>query len=470
MGEGMNKRGRPISYTEAYMELLETVFRVEACDRRALYDGRRTRQGTTALIRKAISRNHIKVSEYTETYGQRNRRHKFLTITGEGIACLQQHGKRVWCQCLPTVIGQVSLGDTRSPALAFATRCGNTDIIAQRIEATSSFFWLSGEECDTSYLVATRRGGNAEQPEDDLIVDYDDGVGKYMLVDSEPEDAPAPAKRSRKAPTTAFSQPLSNVKRETYGYFLMSLGEELSLPENQDFYFFPIREIRKMVTRGSREGNSPKDFSYGQYTGVLVGRESSLVLYHAKHDGMDWAPGADHRDVKVMSRFSKMYCPYHNINMTSAYAAIFIYNERNFVDVVQDKFKKRSSKRIMGDVYAGMSAVPITEFGGQFLYWLMAFSPSVRRDYVDSFAKKEGFEFTSIEHQLEKKVFRFEHDGLFIYEGSTMDVRQAINACEVLRQDNLKRFGIICHKGQEPYYQALWGKDYDLSFHFILQS
>lgn len=460
-------------FSRKYIELLSKIFMAELCDRRALYDNRTSRQAVALLIQKAIKNEHIKIETYRESYGGRKRLHQCLMITGTGIGCLSQYGNEDWTIFLPTVLKDVGVENRQDSRKAFSSRCGNTYLLATRINATMSDFCLSGNAANTSALVSARLQREKDMKadiDDDTIVDFDNGIGKYLLIGddlAEPDDDFA--QTSTRADFFQSIVSIRQIKRSAALGREEYLGEPCPLPEGADIYFFPIREIRQMVTRNQQDSETPIDFSYGQYTGLLVSKKTSMVLYHAKHDGMDWAPGADHRDIKIMSRFSANYCPYHNIMRGSAYAGIIVYNEKNFADIVNNKFNKRKTDNVMGNEYKKMSAIPLTEFGGKFLYWLLSFSPEERNAYVENFSKGQELQYVSPSDQPARKVFRFKNNEGYVYDGTTLDIPSAIKTNEVIRQIRLSNLSIICFREQESFYRNLWGKRLSLSFYFIFE-
>lgn len=441
-----------------YIQFLEKIFLASACDRRALYDGLTSPQNIRSFIKRAIENGHIADYSYKEIYGRRNRQHSFISITAKGVACLSFFGTQPWCKFLPSdPTLSIIKKDYRGDSLAYASRCGNIFILMKNLGATYSDFILSGEPSDTSWLVPKNREfepyGDDEEDEEIYNLASDDYESSLydigVMQDSESEE---------KLPPEGIT--LERIKCEAYTIMRMVVDSSRTI-EKGNLYFFPVREIRKMLIR---DGTGNFDFSYGQYMGAVFSEKVGLVLYHAKHDGISWARGADHRDIKIMQQFSGRYSPYNTIMKSQAFAGIVVYNEKNFADLVMNKFGKRKTGVVMGKDYNIIHALPLSHYSTEFLSrWVLPMTPAERRKYIHE-GIAELYELRYVTDANTRKSIAYQGDIGLVADGTNMDVIQCMAQYKMYCEGALDKLTIICFPWQETFYEKLWSNIITLQF------
>lgn len=450
-----------------YISLLERVFLATVCDRRSLYDDITSIQNICKMVKRAIALNHIKESSYKEVYGHRNRTHKYLSITAEGVALLSKWGKSEWTHFLPSdKVNMTTLRDWRARQIAFSVRCGNTFLLADSLGAVYSDFVVSGVPCDTSPLIQAGRKNIVPSTDDEDDEEEEDALsGRYNFFDEEEGDVTTLMNLG--ILDSEAGEPvvtIADVKSEAYARMEMMIHKERSL-EKGEIYFFPIQEIRKMILNDKTPIINQTDFSYGQYTGALFSEKVGLVLYHAKHDGLDWARGAGHRDIKVMQRFSGKYSPFNTIMKGQAFAGVIVYNEKNFADIVINKFEKRKPGVTMGKDFNIMHAIPLSEYGPDFLLrWVLDKTPAERRAYVHEVISS-NFDVTYTKDAQLRRYFRYEGDMGLIADGTDMDIMLSISQYKMLTEKRaFNHLTVIGFQWQESFYRHLWDGRAEMGF------
>lgn len=436
-----------------YIQLLETIFLASACDRRVLYDGQTSRQNISGLIKKALTNGHITEVSYKEIYGHRNRKHSFLSITAKGVACLSICGTKAWCKFLPSDPNiSIVRRDRRGDSLAYASRCGDIFVLMKNLGATYSDFVLSGEPSDASWLIPKSRLEELAEEDGDIYNlasdDYESSLYDIGIIEALEDDA------------SQEGTSLDDIKREAYAAMKLVTAPSHTI-EQGNLYFFPFKEIRKMLME---DGSGSFDFSYGQYMGAVFSEKVGLVLYHAKHDGISWARGADHRDIKIMQRFSAKYSPFNTIMKSQAFAGVVVYNEKNFADLVMNKFEKRKPGVVMGKDYNIMHALPLSEYTPEFLsQWALTFTPGERRGYIHK-EIADLYELSYVADPMIRKCIPYQGEMGLVADGTNMDIIQAIAQYKMYCEGVLKELTVICFPWQETFYEKLWGNIVDLKF------
>lgn len=476
-----------------YNSVLKKVFLAGAVNRIALMDNDKSFQHMYYVVSKALKNEHIEVKEYKEKYGDRNRKHKYFVITEKGIDYLRENDDELWCKSLPDMTNSsiiVFPNDRRPSAIAFNVRCGNTILFAMQLHASISNYLFTGEPTGKTAKTGT---SETEEKKNDVSekwweriedVDYEDfsSEEKGYILDIE-ETMKAFGLDEEVLPETTdfmdeyyedddeqfmmyeFSgrqkrniKSLPDIKAETFEK--MRTMNAASWKENDgDIYFFPSKEIKKSLM--SNEEVKFTDFAYGQYTGLLVGKESSMILYHAKHDGIGWSDRVEQKDIKTMRQFSVRCSPHDNISYGKIYGAILIYNEKNFADIINNKWTKRKAGTGIGKSFDAMHLVPISLYGTSLMSWIMTNAPEDRLAYEDNCALTNGL------HKNEGayyKIFRYmDDDGGAVINGMELDVKRLISAITVEKKNGPFKINVLCFRWQGPYYKALW-PDVELVF------
>ena len=198
--------------------------------------------------------------------------------------------------------------------------------------------------------------------------------------------------------------------------------------------------------------------------GAVFSEKVGLVLYHAKHDGISWARGADHRDIKIMQQFSGRYSPYNTIMKSQAFAGIVVYNEKNFADLVMNKFGKRKTGVVMGKDYNIIHALPLSHYSTEFLSrWVLPMTPAERRKYIHE-GIAELYELRYVTDANTRKSIAYQGDIGLVADGTNMDVIQCMAQYKMYCEGALDKLTIICFPWQETFYEKLWSNIITLQF------
>lgn len=443
-----------------YVKLLERIFLASMCDKRALYDGQTTKANMRILINKAMENGHITKSSYKEVYGQRNRKHDVYSITAKGVACLSFFGTKPWCSFLPSSPDYPLVRkDRRNPTLAYESRCGDALLVMDALGATYSEFLLSGKPADTSRLIPTTRVMEEDEEEEDEVYNLASDDYEAALYDIGVMEDPDEGDGDGSGETT-----LTKIKRDAYATMQLSTETTQEDIEEGNLYFFPIREIREMFLQNNVRNMGTFDFNYCRSVGALFSEKVGLVLYHAKHDGLVWVRGAGHRDLKIMQRFSGRFSPFDTIVKGRAFAGVLVYNEKNFSDIVTNKFKRRKLGGELGKDYDIMHTIPLSMYGPEFLArWVLPLTASERRSYI----QKEIAELYELHYVADVEVRRnitYEGEMGLVADGTNLDIIQAVNQYKMYCDGLLDKLTIICFPWQETFYERLWSNIITLQF------
>lgn len=221
--------------------------------------------------------------------------------------------------------------------------------------------------------------------------------------------------------------------------------------ESKDIIFFFAKEIKKSLL-GSEEVKFT-DFAYGQYTGLLQTNEQSIILYHARHDGIGWSDRVEQKDIKTMRQFSMRCSPYDNICFGKIHGAILIYNEKNFSDIINNKWGKRKTGTSIGKTFDSMHLVPISLYGKNLMSWLLTNSTEDRLSYEDSKAEEIGLELYK---GAFSKMIRYKDGETLVVSGAEMDIKKLGGIKMAQKKLGCFDFGVLCFRWQESYYKTLW--------------
>ena len=467
-----------------YAEVLKKVFLAGAVNKVALMDEGMSEQNLYYILRKAIGNGHIGVRTYKEIYGKRNRIHKYFIITAKGIEFLRMNDDEYWCKSLPDVKGCSVItfqNDRRQPALAFNTRCGNTMLFAKQMGAYFTDFVFTGEPDEK--VITLKRSQQEQQVSDaaekwwediddvdmedfsdeeqGYILEAEEAIQALGLYDEEqPEatefmdeyyeddDADMDALGEPEQKRTAKSLP--DIKVEAYRRMCSEENSEWCR-ESKDIIFFFAKEIKKSLL-GSEEVKFT-DFAYGQYTGLLQTNEQSIILYHARHDGIGWSDRVEQKDIKTMRQFSMRCSPYDNICFGKIHGAILIYNEKNFSDIINNKWGKRKTGTSIGKTFDSMHLVPISLYGKNLMSWLLTNSTEDRLSYEDSKAEEIGLELYK---GAFSKMIRYKDGETLVVSGAEMDIKKLGGIKMAQKKLGCFDFGVLCFRWQESYYKTLW--------------
>lgn len=436
--------------TRSYDELLYKIFLAGACNRAALFSLSVSKDMTYYNISKALRNEHIRIGEYKEKYGVRTRSQKFFVITGRGVAYLSTRSLNAFVPYLPYSIKTViPFEDNHSNSIAFATRCGNTLLMALHIDASLTEYIYAGEPL--SVFVRDGQVGGVSVEDNDSFPDefedvnnlwdnavFDTGGGELMAH----EEALI---------TGRGSSHLSTIKKESYQRMVDSLECAPQVECGKALYFFARKEMHDRIKQQGEAVN----IAYGSYTGMLVSKEKSLLLYHAKHDGMAWNNTAEMRNIATMRQFSNLCSPWPNVTFHNACAALLIYDPKNFKDILLNKWNKRKTGTVIGKHYQEMYLVPLGVDGESLLQEIM-FSDIASKSIAQA---KEKFGLIENGEKM-ASVFPLMKGNHLVFNGATMSYRTISVALKLIqaakeRGEELSFF-IVCYAWQQRYYYALW--------------
>lgn len=440
-----------------YNRTLADLFLAGACSQSALFTSARKQSATYASIQSAIKRGHIRCGQFKEIYGVRYRLQKFLTISEKGLAYLSQQKGESWFKFIPTDTGVViPLFDRHNDRVAVASRQGNIILMAMHMGAAVTE-WVYNED-----VITPLKG----QP------DETDGAGDYELDEEEDFDFSdeqsdevefIPPKELEEAifVDTALeavdwltdyedtkSTPLPTIRKNTY-HRAIAMGEVVVDTEDKELYYFPRAEMKARVEKAGRV----VDTRFCQSVGALVSSTKSLLIYHARCDGMTWTALGQKNDQRLARQFSVYCSPYDNYTHQNNHAALVVYNAKNFRDVLFDTKNKRSAKTEIEKAFQSFHIVPLSPDGTNLLHQIAisdinTFSRSVLLDRFHA-TKTEG---------VFGKPCPFSVEGRPIFNGIPMEMN-SILLMNTYLQNNSAHFAILAYPWQVDFYTHIWGED-----------
>ncbi len=473
---------------QTYDDILARILYAGVCDSKSLFDASLSSSTVYYHLKNALTRNHVREDEYRESYGPRKRPHSYLSITADGLSYLRDRVYRAsasptqsdislpfasmpWLLCLPTNVSRVLpfSGDRHMSVIAFAVRCGNSLLFAKMMDAAVSEFTLTGRVAMFEPPTITEDEPTQETETDseaakvwwEMISDYSEDVNSipdyepdviadapYDLNDSfDPSVEPADDDLARNQ-----SMSLGEIKREAVIRYAFNSGQTYSVPPH-NLYFFPSQEIKKMLM-GKPEVAKLADFSYSSYTGMLASKQMSVVLYHARHDGIGWNDRNENKDIATMRQFSLRCSPFDNFVYKNTNGAILIYNEKNFGDIISNKFNRRRKGSTLGKFFDHLYLVPLSANGAAMLKWVM-FTPYTERvSYTDNIIKTKSEAKRTIDNY--QQSFRLKDGDTYIFDGTDMDAKQILKAIAVMERAGRPKFKILCFEWQASFYRTVW--------------
>ena len=496
MEEQKRKRGRPkkikpdvpqIPKTNRlmfYKAILRKIALAGAISRAVLYDGEKSDKTVHYILDKAVKNKHIEIREYREIYGERIRSHKYYSITANGLEFLRLNDDTDWCRSIPDMKATyvaIFPEDRRQAAIAFNTRCGNSMLFAMSAGAALTNFVFTGQPDENIITSNQVKEEKPESPDEEkwweqindvdmedfteeetgFILDSFEGMDALGLFDEiQPEsteftegyevDELCEAEGDYQSLMRSRTKSLADIKAETFVNMALAPDEEW-FPGARDILFFPSKEIKRSLL-GS-ESVKYTDFAYGQYTGLLTCATSSMIIYHAKHDGIGWSDRVEQKDIKTMRQFSVKCSPFDNIGYGKIYGAILVYNAKNFADIVNNKWEKRKVGTSIGKSFDTMHLIPLSTYGNNLMAWLLTNSQNERTEYEDSIAQASGL---SMNKGSFHKVFRYMDGNTVVMNGMEMDIKKIQGVQVVKKKSGEFDFKVLCFRWQENYYHTLW--------------
>lgn len=450
--EDMEKRTyKSMLRAESYILLLYKTMMARGCSNRVLYSSDLSKSTNFYLLKKAIDARHICRGQYKEKYGQRYVGQEFFAITGDGLTYLSKHPLLGWFKYLPSGAFKISVfDDYHSDNVAATVRSGNALLMS-----------LSAGAIHTDYIftkeISTPSSALKDDPQRPSVISEDDlEIDPWNTEeDEEVVERIAPAAQS----VVVMDDETENGQRSRLDSIMQQAHREASKakvmpppPRGADLYYFPRAEIRARI----EEAGTKVDTRWTKIVGLLNGKKGSVVLYHARHDGISWNNTAEKMDIQTAITFSVKCAPYHNIFNGEVCAAILVYNKKNFGDILHNKWKMRSKGTTIGGWYRHVSLVPLGDDGARLLSELI--DPDALRAYALETGRVMGLTDNG---GTEKRGFPLTKNGISIFNGVPMDYKEISEAMAYAKKKTSKpesnfRIGVLCYEWQQPFYEIIW--------------
>lgn len=406
-----------------YSQLLATVYFTGPISPRAVFFGEHSYDSNIRkLLKKAIGDGHLKEYEYAEQYGVHWRNYSYLAITAAGLRYLAECNDFPWTKCIPGNLKRVSVFDESLPAsrVAYMVRCGNTINFAANVGADLTDFVLTGVPSPLPARAHT---------------------------------TPAPAPSEDVAPPTS----LSAIRRETAAR-LKAAGLPLPLKQNNGMTFYPAKEVRAMLRQYDEQNGKTTAFIYVRYTGILVTPDKPYIIYHARHGGLSWIDKFEINDIKVLKKFDTMCAPKSTLPAGEAYGLALIYNEKNFGDIINNKFGLRAEGTVIGGRFTHFHFVPLSKTGAYLANWLVTNKVEDRQAYT---ADRANALYGAVPNNGRYwQGFRLKAGDTYIFDGAEMEAGQIFSAIKHIKlaasSGTPIQFKVFCFRWQEPFYRKIW--------------
>lgn len=383
-----------------------------------------------------------------------------MTISQKGLAYLSQQKGQPWWKFISADTGLIiPFADRHSDRVAVATRQGNALLMALHMGANVTE-WVFLEE-----PLIPLKSTLSDQEDGDKEDDWSEGIDYFEFFDNEVEISP-PKEYAEAvfddadlegidlfdANTETPNALLSAVRADTYNR-AEAMGEIIIDQQNKKLFFFPKREVAERVERAGKVFNS----AFTQSVGILVSESKSILIYHARCDGMMWTDIGNKNDQRLAHIFSAYCSPYDNFSQRDCHAALIVYNEKNFRDVLFDTKKKRRTKTAMEKCFQSFHLVPLSPDGTALLHQIAttdinAFCQSVLLDDLKAI-KTEG---------MFAKPCPYSVNGIPVFNGIPMEMNSILLMHYYLTENYHSRpdkppFIILAYHWQTEFYAHIWG-------------
>lgn len=430
--------------------MLLTIYLAGAINPKALFFGdtpycNHVRQ----RLQKAIKNEFVKEYPYQERYGTHLRDYTYLSLTAKGIRYLSACPDFPWFRYIPSDLKRVAVFDSPMSAskVAYQVRCGNAINFAINIGADLTDFVFTGVP---SPLPERSLLSSAPGESDDYIEDENLDKGER-----EKEDPIYGAQESGTADSPLAK--LSDIRKETAAR-LQAAGLPLPLKQNNGMTFYPAREVRAILDQYDELHGKTTAFTYVRYTGILVTQDKPWLIYHAKHGGVSWIEKFENNDIRVLWKFDKMCAPQSTLPAGEAYGMMVVYNEKNFGDIINNKFSLRTQGTAVGGRFTHFHFVPLSKVGAYLANWLVTYKAKERQEYIAS----RAYDLCGAvpNNGLYWQGFRLKAGDTYIFDGSEMEAGQIFRAIKYLETAASSgtpiQFKVLCFQWQESFYRKVW--------------
>lgn len=194
--------------------------------------------------------------------------------------------------------------------------------------------------------------------------------------------------------------------------------------------FYPAKEVRATLDQYDELHGQTTAFTYIRYTGILVTQDKTWLIYHAKHGGMTWIEKFENNDIRVLKKFDKMCSPKSTLLADEAYGMLLVYNEKNFGDIINNKFGLRTEGQVIGGMFTHFHFIPLSKTGAYLANWLVIYKAKERQEYIAS----RAYDLCgAVPNRGEYwQVFRLVAGDTLIFDGAEMAARQIFNATKYI--------------------------------------
>lgn len=326
-------------------------------------------------------------------------------------------------------------------------RCGNTINFAANIGADLTDFVLTGvpSPLPERSLLSSAPSVSNEYIEDERVDEEKREKEEPLCGAQESGDTDSPLAK------------LSNIWKETAAR-LQAAGLPLPLKQNNGMTFYPAKEVRAILDQYDELHGQTTAFTYIRYTGILVTQDKTWLIYHAKHGGMSWIEKFENNDIRVLKKFDKMCSPKSTLLADEAYGMLLVYNEKNFGDIINNKFGLRTEGQVIGGRFTHFHFVPLSKTGAYLANWLVTYKAKERQEYIAS----RAYDLCgAVPNRGEYwQVFRLVAGDTLIFDGAEMAARQIFNAIKYIASAAASgkpiKFKVFCFQWQESFYRKIW--------------
>lgn len=430
--------------------MLLTIYLAGAINPRALFfDGTPYCNHVRQRLQKAIQGGYVKEYSYTERYGTHLRDQTYLALTAKGIRYLSTCTDFPWLQYIPGNIKRVAVFDSplSASSVAYQVRCGNSINFVVNTGADLTDFVLTGvpSPLPERSLLSSAPSVNNEYIEDERVDEEKREKEEPLCGAQECGDADSPLAK------------LSDIRKETAAR-LQAAGLPLPLKQNNGMTFYPAKEVRAILDQYDELHGQTTAFTYIRYTGIFVTQDKTWLIYHAKHGGMTWIEKFENNDIRVLKKFDKMCSPKSTLLADEAYGMLLVYNEKNFGDIINNKFGLRKQGTVIAGRFTKFHFVPLSKTGAYLANWLVTYKAKERQEYIAS----RAYDLCGAVPNNGRywQGFRLKAGDTYIFDGAEMEAGQIFSAIKHIKlaasSGTPIQFKVFCFRWQEPFYRKIW--------------
>lgn len=141
-----------------------------------------------------------------------------------------------------------------------------------------------------------------------------------------------------------------------------------------------------------------------------------------------------------------------------AYGMLLVYNEKNFGDIINNKFGLRADGTVIGGRFTHFHFVPLSKTGAYLANWLVTYKAKERQEYIAS----RAYDLCgAVPNRGEYwQIFRLVAGDTLIFDGVEMTARLIFNAVKYIASaaafGKPIKFKVFCFQWQESFYRKVW--------------